>query len=558
MEGIQRRLSLSNKWVTTAASIWIQCVVGASYTFSIYSSALKSSQGYDQSTLDTVSVFKDIGSNAGILSGLLYDAVTPKRRPSSSILGRLSGPWVVHAAGAVQFFVGYFFMWAAVAGLIPRPPVIAMCLFMFLGAHGQTFFNTTNVVTGAHNFSGYSGTIVGIMKGFLGLSGAILVQFYNTLCKDQPSSFLLMLALLPTLVSILLLPLVRIYEANKGDEKKYLNAFSVVALIIVAYLMIIIILENILTLSTWLHISVFVFLLLFLSSPLGIAIKAQCEELKGAAETSSIESNPLLDKFYPSTSSRSSAEENSLGFEEVPRSDQGQVKITSDYALLLNEEEEERNLLQAMRTINFWLLFLAMFSGMGAGVATINNMNQLGHSLGYTTLEITSFVSLWSIWNFLGRLGAGYLSDFLLRTRGWARPLLISITQAIMAVGHIIIASGFSGNLYVGSILVGICYGSQWSLMPTICKEIFGIRNMGTIFNTIAIASPVGSYIFSVKVIGYIYDKEASGNTCIGTHCFMTSFFIMAAVDCVGCLVAITLFFRTRRFYQLVVLKRLQ
>ena len=69
-----------------------------------------------------------------------------------------------------------------------------------------------------------------------------------------------------------------------------------------------------------------------------------------------------------------------------------------------------------------------------------------------------------------------------------------------------VIASGLPGALYAGSILVGICYGSQWSLMPTITSEIFGVGNMGSIFNTITIASPVGSYIFSVRVVGYIYD----------------------------------------------------
>lgn len=159
-----RRL-MNSKWAATAASVWIQCAAGASYTFSIYSPALKSSQGYDQSTLDTVSVFKDIGANAGVLSGLLYAAVTTERRHRhSSVFGRLSGPWVVHVAGAVQCFVGYMFMWAAVTGVIRRPPVAAMWFFMFLAAHAQTFFNTANVVSGVQNFSGYSGTIVGIMK----------------------------------------------------------------------------------------------------------------------------------------------------------------------------------------------------------------------------------------------------------------------------------------------------------------------------------------------------------------------------------------------------------
>lgn len=153
----RHRLGLSTRWIATVASIWIQCSCGSSYTFSIYSSVLKSTQNYDQSTLDTVSVFKDIGANAGVLSGLLYASVTLN---SSSFLG----PWVVLVAGAIQCFLGYFLMWASVVGLIHHPPVPLMCLFMFLAAHSQTFFNTANVVSGLENFPNYGGTIVGIMK----------------------------------------------------------------------------------------------------------------------------------------------------------------------------------------------------------------------------------------------------------------------------------------------------------------------------------------------------------------------------------------------------------
>lgn len=150
---------MNNRWVSTASSIWIQATSGGSYAFSIYSPALKSSQSYDQSTLDTISVFKDIGANAGILSGLLYAAVHGRRLGCC-----FGGPWVVHAVGAAQCFVGYFFMWLAVVGVIAPPPVAVMCGFMFLAAHAQTFFNTANVVTGVENFQEYKGTIVGIMK----------------------------------------------------------------------------------------------------------------------------------------------------------------------------------------------------------------------------------------------------------------------------------------------------------------------------------------------------------------------------------------------------------
>ncbi|KAI3521717.1 hypothetical protein L1887_11189 [Cichorium endivia] len=101
----------NSKWLATVASIWIQCSGGASYAFSIYSATLKSSQGYDQSTLDTVSVFKDIGANIGVLSGLLYDAITNNdsgSTPSSSRFG--SGLSVVYLTGAVQCFFDYFLL----------------------------------------------------------------------------------------------------------------------------------------------------------------------------------------------------------------------------------------------------------------------------------------------------------------------------------------------------------------------------------------------------------------------------------------------------------------
>ncbi|XP_027168533.1 protein NUCLEAR FUSION DEFECTIVE 4-like [Coffea eugenioides] len=546
-----------SKWIAAVASIWIQCSCGASYAFGIYSPILKSSQGYDQATLDTVSVFKDIGANVGIISGFLYSAVVPDRRGRGQGRSWLRQPWVVILAGVIQCFLGYIMMWASVTGIIDRPGVGLMCLFMFLAAHAQTFFNTANVVTAVHNFQDYSGTIVGIMKGFLGLSGAVVIQVYDTLFEGNPSTFLLILALLPALISILLMWLVKIDAARTKDEKKYLNGFSVVSLVVAAYLMILIILENAITLPLWSRIITFLVLLSLLSSPLGVACKAQSDSsLNLAYYTSSVGTTPLMDEAEPikqeTTSSRAA---NPVDIH--PDDDEVQSKSGSEDMLDLGAE---LNLFQAMRTVNFWLLFVAMICGMGSGLATINNISQIGQSLGYSTVERSTLVSLWSIWNFLGRFGAGYASDIFLHRRGWARPLLMALTLAAMTAGHVVIASGFSGNLFIGSVLVGVCYGSQWSLMPTITSEIFGVRHLGTIFNTIAVASPIGSYVLSVRVIGYIYDRHAAGeeNTCYGKYCFMSSFFILASVTVLGFLVALALFFRTRRFYSQLVVRWLR
>ncbi|KAI9174850.1 hypothetical protein LWI28_023648 [Acer negundo] len=541
---------LHSKWIATLASIWIQCSIGGTYTFGIYSSTLKSSQNYDQSTLEIVAIFKDIGSCTGVLSGLLYSYVTLDRHRHR----RFCGPWVILLMGAILSLVGYFFMWASVVGLINRPPVALMCLFMFTAAHSMTFSIPADNVTGVRNFPAYVGTIVGLMEGYLGLSGAILIQVYDALFEGNPSNYLLFLAVFPTSVSLLLMYFVRIHDTNSEGDKKHLNTLSVAALIMVAYLMILIILENIFTLGSSERIVTFIFLMLLLAFPLGIAFRAQredAERLVFSQTFSTDERNSLMYNPEPIASM--------AYHDQLPGDDSCQsVKATLDENII--QIEENMDLLQVICTGNFWLLFIAMVCGLGSGIATINNISQVGESLGYTSIEINSLVSLLSIWNFLGRLGAGYVSDIFLHRRGFARPLFIAITQAVLSVGLIVIASGFPYNLYVGTILVGVCYGSQWSLLASVASEIFGVGHLGTIVNAFAVASPIGSYIFSVRIIGYIYDKAASGedNSCYGTHCFMLSFLIIAFFALCGSLVALLLSFRTKRFYDQVVLRRLQ
>ncbi|XP_057995500.1 protein NUCLEAR FUSION DEFECTIVE 4 isoform X2 [Hevea brasiliensis] len=479
------RLKLNTKWFSTVASIWIQCTSGSLYTFSIYSPTLKCTQGYDQSTLDTVSVFKDIGANCGFLSGVLYTKATTHHHhePTSTIS---SGPWVVLLVGAIQCFAGYFFMWAAVIGLIQTPPVAAMCLFMFLAAHGQSFFNTANVVTSVRNFLNYSGTAVGIMKGFLGLSGAILIQVYQTIFNNKPTLYLLLLALLPSINPMILMWLVRIHSVSEAEEKKYLDSFSVISLVLAAYLMIIIILEHVFSFQFSVRVVAFILLILLLVLPLFVAIKAREKNSDIISER-----NHLVDE------SKLLARHGATGYRSLPGDPEGDNCLQND---------EDVNLLQAACTVDFWILFLAMACGMGSGLATVNNMGQVGGSLGYASFETNTLISLWSIWNFLGRFGAGYISDYFLHARGWARPLFMVITLAGMTIGHLVIASGLPGALYAGSVLVGVCYGSQWSLMPTIASEIFGgsIRgrdhmHWNSLFHV----------IFSDHGIGYI-----SGGSC--------------------------------------------
>ena len=83
-----------------------------------------------------------------------------------------------------------------------------------------------------------------------------------------------MLALLPTINTLLLMWFVRINNTSEGDEKKHLDSFSLIALVIAAYLMAIIILEHIFLFQFAIPVIAFVLLMLLLASPLCIAIRA--------------------------------------------------------------------------------------------------------------------------------------------------------------------------------------------------------------------------------------------------------------------------------------------
>jgi hypothetical protein len=63
------------------------------------------------------------------------------------------------------------------------------------------------------------------------------------------------------------------------------------------------------------------------------------------------------------------------------------------------------------------------------------SLAQMGASLGAGE-SIGAFVSLISIWSFLGRVAAGLVSEHYVRQSGTPRPVFSLITQATMAAGN--------------------------------------------------------------------------------------------------------------------------
>ncbi|PON41096.1 Major facilitator superfamily domain containing protein [Parasponia andersonii] len=199
----------------------------------------------------------------------------------------------------------------------------------------------------------------------------------------------------------------------------------------------------------------------------------------------------------------------------------------------------------------------------GGTKAMTDNLGQIGTSFGYPLKEITGFVSLTSIWSYLGQITAGTLSEILITKYRIPRTLLLTLNILLSSVSHILIAFNVPGGLYVASVINGFCSGAFWSLIFTIISELFGLKHYSTLYHFGTVASPIGLYFLNVKVTGYYYDKEAKKQmaasgavlkpgealNCLGGECFKMSFIIITVVALFGAVVSLVLVVRTTKFY---------
>lgn len=142
------------------------------------------------------------------------------------------------------------------------------------------------------------------------------------------------------------------------------------------------------------------------------------------------------------------------------------------------------------------------------------------------------------------------------------RTLWMTCTQIIMVITYLLFASAISGTLYAATALLGICYGVQFSIMIPTVSELFGLKHFGIFYNFMSLGNPLGAFLFSGLLAGYIYDNEAAKQhvlglitasiSCIGPNCFRLTFLILAGICSVGTVASIILTKRIWPVYQML------
>lgn len=103
--------SPAGKWLGFVTAVWVQAISGNNYTFSNYSSALKTLMALTQLQLNNLSVAKDVGKAFGIFAGLASDSLPPP---------------LILLIGSVVGLVGYGAQWLVVSRRIQPLPYWAV------------------------------------------------------------------------------------------------------------------------------------------------------------------------------------------------------------------------------------------------------------------------------------------------------------------------------------------------------------------------------------------------------------------------------------------------
>ncbi|CAN8270680.1 unnamed protein product [Cochlearia groenlandica] len=519
-------------WVGLAAAVWVQMAAGSGSTFPLYSSALKLGLGFSQQQITILGVACDLGENMGLLPGYVSNKLPP---------------WSMLLIGAASCFLGFGVLWLSVTKTLLGLPFWLLFIALAIATNSSSWFGTASLVTNMRNFPMSRGPVGGLLKGYIGVSGAAFTVLFSVLLHHSASDLLLFLTLGIPVLCLAVMYFVRPCVPATGEdtcEPAYFAFLLGTSILLATYLVVTTIVSELFSLPSLLGYFLVAIMVVFLLSPLAVPIKM------------------TLFRSNPKSSLSDAKEEGIIEEPLLIPSNLDEGEGLSDMEMLLAEGEgavkkkrkprrgEDFKVRQVFVKADFWLLWFVYFLGIGSGVTVSNNLAQIGFAFGIK--DTTILLCLFSFFNFVGRLASGAISEHFVKSRTLPRTLWMGAGQLVMVFTFLLFAMAIDHTIYLATALIGIGMGFQFLSIATI-SELFGLRNFGINFNFILLGNPLGATIFSALLAGYIYDKEAEKQgspTCIGPECFRVTFLVLAGVCSLGTLLTVVLTVRIRPVYQ--------
>jgi len=153
---------------------------------------------------------------------------------------------------------------------------------------------------------------------------------------------------------------------------------------------------------------------------------------------------------------------------------------------------------EMIKTRQFWMLWGMFMFTAAAGLMVIGFLNKFSalcfsEAFKYpndaAALEGAVAVSVLAIFNGVGRIFAGWLSDHLGRSK---TMFALFGLQAVMMATFVYIAPSAPIMVYAVMAIIGLCYGACFALFPSATADYFGTKNCGVNYGIVFTAYGIG------------------------------------------------------------------
>ncbi|MGO3331210.1 MFS transporter, partial [Brevibacterium aurantiacum] len=200
----------------------------------------------------------------------------------------------------------------------------------------------------------------------------------------------------------------------------------------------------------------------------------------------------------------------------------------------------------AIRTPQFWLLWVALFLNVTAGIGILENAAPMIQSyFGITAAAAAGFVGLLSIGNMGGRFIWSTTSDYLGRKNNYMMYL------GVGAILYLLVAlfGGGSIILFVLATLIIISfYGGGFSTVPAYLKDLFGVYQVGAIHGALLTAWSAAGVAGPLIVNSVVEAGEAAGKE--GPELYTPGMYIMVGALVVGFIANVLVRPVSERFFE--------
>ncbi|MBI5418593.1 MAG: OFA family MFS transporter [Deltaproteobacteria bacterium] len=162
---------------------------------------------------------------------------------------------------------------------------------------------------------------------------------------------------------------------------------------------------------------------------------------------------------------------------------------------------------EMLRTRAFCRMWPAYALGTTAGLMVIGHLAAFAQGAGFSRPDAALSVGVLAVGNGCGRIGSGWLSDHIGRTRTLA--LVMGLTAVLLFFEPDVSTRPF---LFVSVFLIGYCYGSQLAVFPSATADFFGVSNIGNNYGLVVTAWGTAG-IIGPMLGGWLYDATKSYTT---------------------------------------------